>query len=390
MNDLFDSMNIIDGGMELFGFDELEAENPKEEQKEPEKSAPETEKKTPVEEPDFTDEDLFEGEDSDDEGPEGVDGKENIETEEKTVTKGNGSSPNGRTFSSLAKALYGDGLFTSLDEDTIAGINDSDSFYEAFEKEIANRLDEKTKRINEALDANVPVDTIRQYEQTISQLKDITDETLSEETDKGKNLRTTILYQDYINRGFTKERAMREVKRIFQSGTDIDDSREALESVKEFFENKYEQMIEEGRKETELEKKKVREESAQFKKALLDTDKVFGEIEVDKTTRQKAYDLMTKIVKTNEDGEKLTAVQAYADEHPVEFRTMLGILAAMTDGFTKPGNLLKTTVEKKVRSNLKEFEAKLQRNPHGGGILRLAEGEDDEQQTARQRFRLDI
>ena len=61
------------------------------------------------------------------------------------------------------------------------------------------------------------VNVIKQYENTLTQLNGITDEALSAETEEGKKLRSTILYQDYINRGFAKERASREVKRIFDS-----------------------------------------------------------------------------------------------------------------------------------------------------------------------------
>lgn len=404
-DDLFDSANILDGGVELFGFENGgEPENPG--GHDPEN--PEDGKQPPIEEPAFTDDDLFGDDPKDPENPEEEEEEpENGEQEPESVggkkknkagkegadpNGGDGSSPNGKTFSSLAKALYGDGLFQSLDEETVNDIKDADSFYEAIEQEINGRLDEKTRRINDALEAGVQVNVIKQYENTLTQLNGITDEALSAETEEGKKLRSTILYQDYINRGFAKERASREVKRIFDSGSDIDDAREALESVKEFFEDKYDALVEEGQAKVKADKEKTKAETAQFKKAVLETEKVFGEIEVDKATRRKAYDLMTKIVKTTDDGEQLTAVQLYADEHPVEFRTMLGIVAALTDGFTKPGNLLKQTVDKKVRRNLTQFERNLAGgNPHRGGTINFVEGEEENPDNPpRRRFRLDI
>lgn len=401
-DDLFNSENILDGGVNLFGFeDEGNPDNPEEQEpKEPEN--PEEKNNKPTEEPSFTGDDLF-GEDDEnpeeeanpeEETPESVGGnkKDKKATEETNPNNGGGSSPNGQTLSSLAKALYGDGLFQSLEEEDINGITDAESFYDAIDKEVNSRLDEKTRRIQEAMEAGVQVGVIKQYEDTIQRLNGITDDALSEDSAQGKNLRKTILLQDYIDRGFTKDRAEREVERTFKLGSDIDDARDALESVKEFFEGKYNDLIEEGKAKEAEEAKRIKEEAAQFKKAVLETEKVFGEISVDKATRQKAYQLMTKVVKTTDEGERLTAVQLYADEHPVEFRTMLGIVAALTDGFTKPGNLLKATVDKKVRSNLKQFEAKLNgTSSHRGGTISFAEGEEEEPEVRhRGGFRLDI
>ena len=129
----------------------------------------------------------------------------------------------------------------------------------------------------------------------------------------------------------------------------------------------------------------------EFKQAILEKDKLFDDIPVDKNTRRKAYDAMTRIVKTTEDGEKLTAVQLYADEHPVEFRTMLGIVYSMTDGFTKMGSLLTKSVNKKVNKNLQEIERRITNTSSQGGSLRFAEGEDDRDARKNYRgFRIDI
>ena len=404
--DLFNSENIIDGGVELFGFDEDELENPQD-QEDPEnpEDIEDNHNQPQAEEP-FTEEDLFddeddedeedEDEDDDDEEPESVGGKEgknkNKAKREGAQPTGSGSSPKGfNPYSSFAQALYGDGLFQSLDDEKLKAIVDADTFSDAWNEEINSRLDAETRRIKQAMDAGLPVNVIKSYETTLKQLKDVTDSALVEESERGKNLRTAIIRQDYLNRGFSKERAEKEVKRIIGSETELDDARDALDSVKEFYETKYEELTEKGRQEAEQERKKARQQAAEFKKAVLETEKIFGDVQVDKATRRKAYELMTKVVKTTEDNEEITAVQQYADEHPVEFRTILGIVAAMTDTFTKPGNLFKKTVNKKVRSNLQEIERRFSGNPRRGGTISFAEGEDDENDNRPRRgFRLDI
>ena len=58
---------------------------------------------------------------------------------------------------------------------------------------------------------------------------------LSDESEKGEKLRKDLIYQDFLNRGYSKERATKEVQKSLNAGTDIEDARESLKSNKEFF-----------------------------------------------------------------------------------------------------------------------------------------------------------
>ena len=175
-----------------------------------------------------------------DDTPESVGDDEDSNKEEKeTSPKGTGSSPKGTNlYSSFAQALYGDGLFKFLDEDTVNGVVDADSFSNAFENEVNARLDDVTKRVKEALDAGVQPSAISRYERIIDRLDQISDSELTAETEEGSNLRRSIIRQDYLNRGFSPERAEKQVDRIMSSGgTDIEDAKDALDSVKSYFKN---------------------------------------------------------------------------------------------------------------------------------------------------------
>lgn len=327
-----------------------------------------------------------------DDTPESVGDDEDSNKEEKeTSPKGTGSSPKGTNlYSSFAQALYGDGLFKFLDEDTVNGVVDADSFSNAFENEVNARLDDVTKRVKEALDAGVQPSAISRYERIIDRLDQISDSELTAETEEGSNLRRSIIRQDYLNRGFSPERAEKQVDRIMSSGgTDIEDAKDALDSVKSYFKNAYKELVDEGKAEVEAERKRIEKESQDFKEAILSKDTLFDDIPIDKATRQKAYNAMMKKVKTNADGEELTAVQLYADEHPVEFRVMLGTIYALTDGFTKMGKLLDKSVNKKVKSNLQEIEQRLQ-GPQGGSFSYREGGNSDDYGHSARRKRLDI
>ena len=331
-------------------------------------------------------EDLF-GEDD----PESVGDDDNKE-EGEAKPQGEGPSPSGENlYSSFAQALKGDGLFQFLDDEAVGKIEDADSFREALENEVDARLDEQTRKYKKALESGMQPEVIVQYQNTIQRLESITDEQIDDDGEQGANLRRTLLFRDFIDRGFSEERAKRQVERIMSSGTDKDDAKDALESIKDYFKEKYQEQLDLKKQEAEAERQRVKKEAEDFKKAVLEKDKLFEDIPVDKPTRKKAYEAMTRVVKTTDDGEQLTAVQLYADEHPVEFRTALGIVWALTDGFTKMGNLLQKSVNKKVNKNLQEIESRLRNQGHQGGSFRFSEGEDGGRSTNNYKgFRIDI
>lgn len=390
MNDLFKNAQTFMGvesvnSDDLFGEDAGEGVkiDPQEEGK-PETK--ETKEDTIPEGGSANAEDIF-GEDD----PESVGDDDNKEKGE-AKPQGEGSSPSGENlYSSFAQALKGDGLFQFLDDEAVGKIEDADSFREALENEVDARLDEQTRRYKEALESGMQPEVIVQYQNTIQRLESITDEQIDDDGEQGANLRRTLLFRDFIDRGFSEERAKRQVERIMSSGTDKDDAKDALESIKDYFKGKYQEQLDLKKQEAEAERQKVKKEAEDFKKAVLEKDKLFEDIPVDKPTRKKAYEAMTRVVKTTDDGEQLTAVQLYADEHPVEFRTALGIVWALTDGFTKMGNLLQKSVNKKVNKNLQEIESRLRNQGHQGGSFRFSEGEDGGRSTNNYKgFRIDI
>ena len=74
----------------------------------------------------------------------------------------------------------------------------------------------------------VEKDTVRQYENTIAYLDSISEDALSEEGEQGENLRKQLIYQDLLNRGYSKEEAQEELKDIFDNGSDIRKAKRAL------------------------------------------------------------------------------------------------------------------------------------------------------------------
>lgn len=309
--------------------------------------------------------------------PESV-GSEDVEEKEDTSPDKDSTSP--KFYSSIAKAFAEEGIFPDLDEDSISKVETPEDLRKLIDKQIKASLDEKQKRIDEALNAGVEPDTIRQYEGALNYLDSLTDDTITAETEEGEKLRKQLIYQDFVNRGYSKERASREVQKSLNGGTDVDDAKEALKSNKEYFKSKYDEVVEDAKKEEEAEITKRKEQAEKLKTSILTDKKVFGDLEVDKATRQRIYDNIAKpAYKDPETGEMLTAIQRYEIEHRTEFLKNLGLVFTLTDGFKNLDGLVKSKVRKEVKKGFRELENTLNNTARtSDGNLNYASGVDSE------------
>ena len=309
-------------------------------------------------------------------------GKENTEEKEDTTPKGDGTSPK-NFYSSIAKALKEEGIFPDLDDEGLSKVKDPEDFRDLIDQQIKAGLDERQKRINEALNAGVEPTEIRKYENTISFLDSIKEENISDEGDKGEKLRKDLIYQDFINRGYSKERAAREVQKSFNAGTDIDDAREALKSNIDYFRDKYDELVNDVKSEAEQEEKERKEQAEKLKSSILNDKDVFGDLSVDKSTRQKIYDNIAKpVYKDPETGEYFTAIQKYEMENRTDFLKNIGLLFTLTDGFKNLDGLVKGKVKKEVKKGLRELEHTLNNTARtSDGNLKFVSGVDEDPES---------
>ena len=309
-------------------------------------------------------------------------GKENTEEKEDTTPKGDGTSPK-NFYSSIAKALKEEGIFPDLDDEGLSKVKDSEDFRDLIDQQIKAGLDERQKRIDEALNAGVEPTEIRKYENTINFLGSIKEENISDEGDKGEKLRKDLIYQDFINRGYSKERAAREVQKSFNAGTDIDDAKEALKSNIDFFRDKYDELVNDAKSEAEQEEKERKEQAEKLKSSILNDKDVFGDLSVDKSTRQRIYDNIAKpVYKDPETGEYFTAIQKYEMENRTDFLKNIGLLFTLTDGFKNLDGLVKGKVKKEVKKGLRELEHTLNNTARtSDGNLKFVSGVDEDPES---------
>lgn len=321
-------------------------------------------------------------------------GSEEDNTRDKEDTdssKDKGASPTNNFYSSIAKALREEGIFQNLDDEV--NISSAEDFAQAMRDEISAQFDERQRRIDEALSAGIEATEIRRYENTLGYLNSLQDSHLSDESEKGEKLREQLIYQDFINRGYSKERAQREVKKSFNSGTDIEDAKEALISNKEFFQSEYENLIKEAQEEEKREVQERKEQAEKLKKSILEDDKVFGELQVDKSTRKKIFDTISKpVYKDPETGELFTAIQKYEMDNRTEFLKNLGLVFTLTDGFKNLDGLVKNKVRKEMKRGLKELEHTLNNTARtSDGNLKFMSGiEEDPESYIGKGWEIDV
>ena len=330
--------------------------------------------------------------DDSEEKPESVgSGKDKQGKGEDTAEQENGgASPN--FFSSIATAFAEEGIFPDLDEDTISSINDAQSFRDAITRQMKAGLTEQQNRVIECLDNGIEPDRIRQLENLIGWL-DAQEDNIETEGDGGDDLRKRIILQDYINKGFKEERARAKVDKIFEDGTEIEEAKESLQSLKAFYGQNYKKLRDEAKAEAELALEERKQKAARIRKSIIeDRIQLFGDMEISKEVRQAAYDAISKpIYKDPKTGESYTAVQKLELDNSEEFLAKIGLLYALTDGFTSVNRLVDKKVKKEVKKGFSELERKINNTSRDSyGNLNFASGVSDENSFIGKGMKLDI
>lgn len=310
-------------------------------------------------------------------------GKDNIKGKEDTSSREDSTSPQKTIYSSIAKALKEEGIFPDLDDEVLSKVKEPEDFRDLVEQQIKAGLEERQKRIDDALNYGIEPTEIKRYENTLNFLDSVKEENITDESDKGEELRKNLIFQDFINRGYSRERATREVQKSFNAGTDIEDAKEALKSNTEYFKGKYDDLIEDAKLEAQKEEENRKEQANKLKESILNEKNILGDLSIDKPTRQKIYDNISKpIYKDPETGEYYTAIQKYEKDNRVDFLKYLGLIFTLTDGFKSLDGLVKGKVKKEVKNGLRDLEHAINNTARNSdGNLRFVSGVDEDPES---------
>lgn len=324
--------------------------------------------------------------------PESVGSGKTEEQEDAVHDKDGGTSPNS-FYSSIANALVVDGIFLNSDEEAVKKVDSAEAFSDLMEAEINARLDEKQQRISKALENGVEPSDIKKYEGTLNYISSITDQMIAEESEKGEQLRRNLIYQDFLNKGYSAEKAQKFTERTIDNGTDVEDAKEALQSNKEYFQGAYNNLLKEAQAAADEEKAARQKEADKLKDSLMKDKQLFGDLELGNDVRKKAYDNISKpVYKDPETGEYLTALQRYQMEHRSDFLKYVGLVFTVTNGFKDFESFTKGKVKKEVKKGLRELEQTLNntRRNSDGSLNLVTKTSDDPESFFDKGLKLDF
>ena len=300
------------------------------------------------------------------------------------------SSPTPNIYSSIAKALVEDGVFPDLD---ITTVTDAASLRKAFEQQTDNRLSEMHKRVLKALNNDVETDVISKYEGTLNRLNSITEQQLTEESTRGEALRKELLWYDYLSKGFSQERAKKEVDKALNAGTDITDAKEALTSLKDYYQKSYDQIQANAEQAKKAENENYRRKIENYKKTISEKEKAFDSIPLSEEMKNKIFDNITKPIYRDSDGTYLTALQKYEMEHTEDFVLKVGALFTLTNGFSDFSSLFKTIENQAVKKGFADLDNVLQgkvRTDDSGDLKLMGNNTDDNYFSGLGKWKLDL
>lgn len=316
--------------------------------------------------------------------PESVGSGEDTEgNREKPKSQDDSGAPNTNLFSSIAEVLRDKRFFPDLSDEQLKEVKDEESLMKLFDDKVNSMLDDTQKRINKALNGGASSEEAQEYQKVLSVVQFLEDrntyDTLIKEGDEGEKLRKQVMYQDYINRGFSPNRAEKMVEKSIADGMDIEDAKEAFNSCKEFYRGKAEGLQKEFDDRQKQIKDNEEKQYSNLKKRILDTETFYDGVKVEKSVRQKAYDLITKPTHRDEQGNYMTDLQRYQRENPMEFMENVALMYALTDGFKNVDRLAKGKVKEGLKKGFAQLENVLNNSRRNGdGTLNLANGSPDD------------
>lgn len=329
------------------------------------------------------------------ETPESVGSGKDKEGKEDTVTDegSDGTSPNDNFYSSIANALAVDGIFPNLDDETVKKAVDAETFSDLIEAEVNARFDEKQQRISKALENGVEPTDIKKYESTLDYINKITDADIAEESEKGEQLRYNLIYQDFLNKGMSADKAKKYTDRTINAGTDVEDAKEALQSNKEYFSGEYNRLLQEAQQQADEDKAERSKQAKQLQTSLLKDKNLFGDMEISNDVRKKAFETVSKpVYRDPETGDYLTALQKYEIEHRADFLKYTGLIFAMTNGFKDFDSFAKGKVKKEMRKGLRDLEKTLNNTSRSkdGNLKMITNQREDPDSFISKGMKLDL
>jgi hypothetical protein len=314
----------------------------------------------PVVEP--TDTDTDGGTPSDEPGVDTSEFEKDVDTIKDITSSSDPSADNSSSpLQLVASTLLAEGLIT-LDDD--AKVENAKDLIEGWRKKMSESeysdLTESQKTYLDGLRNGIPEEDIKQNFTNIKALDSLPDGAI----DADENLRKTLITENWIAKGLSKEEAEKMTSRSIDLGEDIDDAKSAFTSLREIETNRVAKELESIKKQKEEDDKKNAEKLSALKENILNKEEFIPNIKINSTTKEKIFNNMTKVVGYDDKGNGINALTQARLKDPEKFEMMESYFYTITKGFT---DFSKLTNSAKT-SAVEELDSKLKSNQSGGGI----------------------
>lgn len=273
------------------------------------------------------------------------DEKETIENKSEDTPSSDKDDSSQSALYTLAKHLKEEGVLY-LDEDIskVESLEDLKALIaKSNEKAKYAGLNESQRRYQEALENGIPQKDYEEVEKEIQKLSSIDEEAIK----TNEQLRFEINAIDLMEKGIEREKAIKLAKLALADESNVDDTREALQNLIEAKKAKFEELIQENKKQTELALNDI-------KKTIYEREK-YLDTPLNDITKNKLFDLMTTKVETDDEGRPLNEFQKWQKENPLEAQVFVNYMWMMTNKGKDLGLIKKSSDSKATR----ELEKKL-------------------------------
>jgi hypothetical protein len=173
-------------------------------------------------------------------------------------------------------------------------------------------------------------------------------------------LRRNIIFQDFLNKGYSQDRAKKLTERTIEAGTDIEDAKDALVSNRDYFQGEYDKLLKEAQDEADRASAERKKQADKLKNDILKDKHLFGDIEITSDIRKKVIDNIAKpVYRDPETGDMYTELQKYEMENRADFIKYIGTIFTLTNGFQDFDSFIKGKVKKETKKGLRELERTL-------------------------------
>ncbi len=291
---------------------------------------------------------------NEDDDPERVVGDD---TEEGEDTDVNSSPP---LFKSFASLLHQEGVLSSVDSSKLDEVNNIQDLANLIAEEVKSKelidLTPEQKEAVEAFRAGFSTELFKQHKQAELELSNITPDVITENED----LRRELILQDFLNQGFSEEKAMRLTNRSFETDNDVEDAKEALDNIKVGLAERFEQQKNYNLEQQKLAREKEEKRIKDLETKILKTENFTENIKLNDNHRKEILkSMMTTISKNPLTGAEENALMKDQRENE-DFSQRLYTVYTLTKGFKD----FSFFASKEVRKTITNFERVLQNNQH--------------------------